>query len=137
MIKVFFVFCLLFLSISLMAQEKGEEELLLTQSIERGGLIYEDFCVTCHLPDGNGVEKVFPPLAKSDYLKDKRPESIKAIKFGQKGEIVVNGVVYNSVMVSPGLTNKEVADVMNYISNSWTNINKNRVTALEVSKVAR
>ena len=119
------------------AQENESEASLLTQSIERGSLIYQDFCVTCHLPDGKGVEKVFPPLDNSDFLTTKRTESIRAIKFGQKGEILVNDVVYNSVMVSPGLSDDEIADVMNYILNSWSNSNTKRVSLLEVSKVER
>ena len=119
------------------AQENESEASLLTQSIERGSLIYQDFCVTCHLPDGKGVKKVFPPLDNSDFLTTKRTESIRAIKFGQKGEILVNDVVYNSVMVSPGLSDDEIADVMNYILNSWSNSNTKRVSLLEVSKVER
>ena len=43
----------------------------LKKSIERGSEIYADFCVTCHLPNGNGVENIYPPLAKSDYLMKK------------------------------------------------------------------
>ena len=119
------------------AQENESEASLLTQSIERGSLLYQDFCVTCHLPDGKGVKKVFPPLDNSDFLTTKRTESIRAIKFGQKGEILVNDVVYNSVMVSPGLSDDEIADVMNYILNSWSNSNTKRVSPLEVSKVER
>ena len=35
----------------------------LTESINRGKIIYADFCVTCHLESGEGVEYTFPPLA--------------------------------------------------------------------------
>jgi len=91
----------------------------LTFSIQRGELIYMDFCVTCHRPDGKGVENSFPPLANSDYLRERRQESIRSVKFGQQGEIVVNGATYNGVMSPMGLENDEIADVMNYIMNSW------------------
>ena len=37
------------------------------------------------------------------------------------GEINVNGVTYNNVMATMGLSDEEVADVMNYINNSWGN----------------
>ena len=40
----------------------------LEQSIADGKEIYNDFCVQCHLDNGEGVSGVFPPLAKSDYL---------------------------------------------------------------------
>lgn len=109
----------------------------LKTSMERGKDIYADFCVTCHLPNGEGVENVYPPLAKSDYLLKNREASIKGIKYGQKGEITVNGKTYNNVMAPMGLSDDEVADVMNYINNSWGNKNKKIVTKEEVSKVKK
>ncbi|WP_406684736.1 cytochrome c [Seonamhaeicola sp. MEBiC1930] len=106
-------------------------------SIEMGKEIYTDFCVVCHMPNGEGMAKVFPPLAKSDYLMKNREASIKGIKYGQSGEIVVNGVTYNSAMSAMGLSNKEIADVMNYITNSWGNKNEKMVTEEEVSNIKK
>lgn len=96
----------------------------LAKSKERGKQIYEELCVTCHLAEGTGMEGVFPPLANSDYLAKNKERSIHAIKFGQEGEITVNGTVYNNVMPAQGLSDQEVADVMNYIQNSWGNKGK-------------
>ncbi|MEY8848400.1 cytochrome c [Psychroserpens sp. XS_ASV72] len=107
----------------------------LVESIQRGSEIYSDLCVTCHLPNGKGVPNLFPPLAQSDYLMNNRIESIKAIKYGLNGEIVVNGKSYNSAMVAQGLSDTEVADVMNYISNSWGNENRSMVSEKEVSEI--
>lgn len=109
----------------------------LKESIERGNEIYTDFCISCHLPNGEGVESVFPPLAKSDYLIKNREGSIRGIKYGQEGEIVVNGKTYNGMMAALGLSDDEVADVMNYITNSWGNKNDKIVTEEEVSKVKK
>lgn len=109
----------------------------LKASIEHGEEIYTDFCVSCHLPNGKGVERVYPPLANSDYLLKNREASIKGIKFGMNGEIVVNGKKYNSVMAPLGLSDDEIADVMNYISNSWGNKNDKIVTEAEVSKIKK
>lgn len=109
----------------------------LESSVERGYEIYKDFCINCHLPTGEGVAGVFPPLAKSDYLVKNRIESIRAIKFGLQGEIVVNGKTYNSVMAPLGLSDDEVADVMNYINKSWGNTNDKIVTEDEVSKIEK
>tara|TARA_R110000868_G_scaffold14075_10_gene65767 strand:+ start:10497 stop:10904 length:408 start_codon:yes stop_codon:yes gene_type:complete len=108
----------------------------LQKSIERGNEIYADFCITCHLDKGEGVKNVFPPLAKSDYLKKNREESIRGIKYGQKGELTVNGVTYNGVMPPMGLEDEEIADVMNYILNSWgNNSSKEIVTPDEVAAI--
>jgi len=109
----------------------------LKKSMERGQEIYADFCVTCHLDKGEGVPYTFPPLAASDYVMENREGSIKAIKYGLQGEITVNGVTYNSAMAAMGLEDEEVADVMNYISNSWGNSSKAIVTIEEVAKIQK
>jgi mono/diheme cytochrome c family protein len=51
------------------------------------------------------------------------------------GPIVVNGKKYNNAMSAMGLTNQEVADVMNYIMNSWSNKQKKSVSLKEVALV--
>jgi mono/diheme cytochrome c family protein len=114
-----------------------ETQTELEESIQRGGEIYEDFCVTCHRPNGEGIAKSFPPLAGSDYLHNNRELSIRAVKYGQRGEIVVNGETYNSVMAAQGLDDDEVADVMNYIMNSWGNKQDKMVRVEEVASVTK
>jgi len=114
---------------------KRSQDTALQQSIKRGKLIYVDMCVACHLPNGEGVAKVFPPLAKSNYLMTKREASIRAVKYGIQGEIVVNDVEYKGVMSNLGLYEDEVADVMNYITNSWGNKNPKMITEEEVKNV--
>ncbi|MBX2826679.1 MAG: cytochrome c [Flavobacteriaceae bacterium] len=105
--------------------------------MERGGLLYSDFCMQCHLANGFGVPGSFPPLANSDWLRDKRTESIHAVKFGQKGKITVNEIPYDGYMAPMGLSDEEVADVMNYVMNSWGNSQKKMVTPQEVKAVEK
>ncbi|SHJ39706.1 c-type cytochrome [Pseudozobellia thermophila] len=112
------------------------QEADLEESMLRGKDIYMDFCVTCHLENGEGVANTFPPLAQSDYLAQNRTASIRGVKYGQQGEIVVNGVTYNNAMPSMGLEPEEIADVMNYIMNSWGNWSDKLVTTDEVKAVA-
>lgn len=107
------------------------------ESIKRGKEVYTDMCVTCHLANGEGVAKVYPPLAKSDYLMEKREASIRAIKYGLRGKIVVNGITYKNMMTRLGLLDDEVADVMNYITNSWGNKNEKMITVEEVKAVSK
>jgi len=108
----------------------------LVKSINRGKEIYTDFCIQCHLANGKGTE-TFPPLAGSDWLVNKRKESIHAVKYGQSGPIKVNGKNYNSMMSPLGLTDEEVANVMNYIMNSWGNKQSKMVTVSEVKAVKK
>mgnify|MGYP001381570612 CR=1 FL=1 len=108
----------------------------LEQSITDGEEIYQDFCVQCHLDTGEGVSGVFPPLAKSDYLFNNIEMSIRGLKYGLSGPIIVNGEEYNGVMQDQGLDDIEIADVMNYILNNWGNkfndmITEERVTNIE------
>lgn len=132
--KYFFTGYLLILGVctSAFSQDNG-----MAKSIERGSEIYADFCITCHLDKGQGVEAVFPPLAKSDYLMENRKESLFGIKYGRSGEITVNGVVYNNTMVAFGLEDQEIADVMNFITNSWGNKNDKMVTEEEVAAITK
>ena len=107
----------------------------LRQSMERGSAIYTDFCMQCHMADGKGVAETFPPLAKADYLNEQTTASIKAVKYGLQGEIVVNGKTYQSAMPKPGLYDDEIADVMNFILNSWGNEHAELITEETVSAI--
>jgi mono/diheme cytochrome c family protein len=99
----------------------------LTKSIERGKMIYAENCISCHMGTGEGVPASFPPLAKSDYLIKTPEKAIYAVKFGLVGKITVNGIQYNNMMPAPGLDNDEIADVMNYIHNSWGNTSDKKI----------
>ena len=108
---------------------------LLEQSIADGKEIYQDFCLQCHLDTGKGVSGVFPPLAQSDYLLNDLDLSIKGIKYGMSGPITVNGEEYNGVMQNQGLDDVEIADVMNYVINSWGNKSKEVITPERVASI--
>ncbi|HNQ27839.1 MAG TPA: cytochrome c [Aquaticitalea sp.] len=132
MISIFIILCVL---LSCKNNQHTPQDPELQKSIQRGAIVYEDFCMQCHLPDGKGVPKAFPPLDGSDYLAKNRDASIRAVKYGMSGEITVNGQKYNTTMAPLGLTDEEVADVMNYIYNTWSNKNPKMVTVDEVSKI--
>ena len=50
---------------------------------------------------------------------------------------MVNGQKYSSTMSPMGLSDEEVADVMNYIMNSWSNKQTKMVTVAEVALVKK
>lgn len=107
------------------------------ESISGGAEIYNNFCASCHLSNGEGIKGVFPPLKNSDWLKEKRKESIHAVKFGLRGPITVNGVEYDNLMPALGLSDQEIANVMNYIYSSWGNTLKEPVTEEEVGAIEK
>lgn len=107
-----------------------------SESYANGQMLYEDFCMLCHMANGKGVPKAFPPLANSDYLKDIKA-TVNSIKYGLNGPIVVNGIKYNRVMAPMGLDDQEVADVTNYILNTWGNRHNQRITKQMVEKLTK
>ena len=117
---------------ALLYQEKSKEE-----SIVAGEETYQDFCLQCHLTTGAGVSGVFPPLKNSDYLMNNIEKSIAGIKFGLKGEIIVNDEIYDGVMAKQGLDHEEIADVMNYILNQWGNSYDKQITHQQVREVQK
>lgn len=115
-----------------LSQKKTKEE-----SILAGQEIYQDFCVQCHLTSGEGVSGVFPPLKASDYLLDNIEKSIAGVKYGLRGKITVNDEVYDGVMVTQGLDDDEIADVMNYILNEWGNSFEKQITSQQVLEIQK
>lgn len=94
----------------------------LKASIERGKEVYILECQSCHMAEGEGLPGVYPPVAKTDYLKQPTPFLINIILKGQTGEIVVNGTKYDTPMPAQEyLSDEKVSDVLNFIRNTWTN----------------
>jgi len=123
-----FIFLIILFSTSSLAQQSSGD------SYMRGQMLYVDFCVRCHLPDGTGETGLIPPLANADFLQDIQA-TVQSIKYGIHGPITVNGVIYNNTMAPMGLENDEIADVTNYILNSWGNSADVIVTEAYVRKI--
>lgn len=106
------------------------------KSIANGKKVYANNCMNCHMEDGKGLEGAFPPVAQSDYLKRPSKDLIEVILKGQSGEIKVNGVVYNGMMPAQDyLSDEEIADVLNYINNSWGNKNVKPILPSQVKQL--
>lgn len=89
---------------------------------QQGHNLYDQHCGSCHFEEGVGLRQLMPPLAGSDYLRDKPREVVRGIRYGMKGEIVVNGVTYDEVM--PGnvdLSEFQIVNIVNYINQAWGN----------------
>ena len=74
------------------------------------------------MEQGEGIPDVNPPVAKTDYLKKSSDTLIDIILNGQSGDVVVNGKKYNAIMPAMEyMDDEQIADVLNYIRNSWGN----------------
>ncbi len=112
------------------------QPLSMAKSIANGKNVYANNCMNCHMEDGKGLEGAFPPIAKSDFLKRPPKDLINVILKGQSGELKVNGVVYNGVMPAQDyLSDEEIADVLNYINNSWGNKNLKPILPSQVKQL--
>ena len=123
--------CCLIVFLNLQVQKSKSE------SIKNGAELYRDFCYRCHGFNGEGQLDLIPPLKSSDYLLNNIDLSIAGLKYGLKGEIIVNGKSYNSYMAYQGLENEEIADIMNYILNEWGNNSEEFITSVRVDKVEK
>jgi nitrite reductase (NO-forming) len=112
-------------------------DLTLEQQVEAGKDLFAGTCSTCHQPDGAGLQGVFPPLARSDYLARDPRRLPSVILHGLTGKVTVNGSEYNSVMPPmTQLTDDEVANISTYVLNSWGNPG-GRVTKSEAAAIRK
>jgi glucose/arabinose dehydrogenase/mono/diheme cytochrome c family protein len=100
-----------------------------------GQKVYRVACQVCHQADGNGVPGMHPPLKDSDWVTGDKERLIRIVLEGIKGEIEVNGEIYNHVMPAPSqLDVAQVADVLTFIRQSFGN-DASEVTVEEVQGV--
>lgn len=105
-----------------------------TQYYSNGRKLYKTICANCHMENGEGLGRLIPPLANSDYLVSNRADLARTLKYGLNGPITVDGVDYNQPMpANPGLTDLEIAEILTYIGNTWGN-NMGGFTIEEVEK---
>jgi mono/diheme cytochrome c family protein len=94
----------------------------LTASINRGKEVYTSYCLACHQADGSGVPRLNPPLIKTKWVLGDKNELIKVVLKGMSGEIEVDGDTYHNAMPPHDfLSDQQVADVLTYVRNSFTN----------------
>lgn len=105
-----------------------------------GRELFAKNCAMCHQAEGQGIEGVFPPLARSDFLMARasasdRGELVDFILNGKTGKLTVNGKEYNGVMTPvSGLTDEDIAAVLTFVTSSWGNSGGKAFTPDEVSK---
>ncbi len=106
-------------------------------SMKRGQAVYSRTCIACHQPTGMGLPPVFPPLAGSEWIAKDASIAVRNIVNGMQGPVTVKGVTYNSMMPPvAGLSDKDIADVVTYVNNSFGNTGA-IVTEAEVTAIKK
>lgn len=94
----------------------------LALSIANGKKVYVQNCLTCHQADGTGVATMNPPLIKTSYVLGDKPTLIKIVLNGFNEDVQINGQTYSNTMTPHAtMTDQEIADVLTYVRNSFTN----------------
>ena len=83
-----------------------------------GAPAYLNHCAACHQLDGKGVPNVIPSLVDNGVVKSGGPQSVIRVIVGG---IEAQGTYGPMPAVGNGMTDQEVADVVNYVRAAWSN----------------
>jgi mono/diheme cytochrome c family protein len=102
-------------------------------AMRRGAEIYSDACSSCHLENGVGQPRYFPPLGPNAMLQQADPIGLEHLILagGRIGTSPSRPSPLSMPSFAWKLSDQEVADVSTYIRNSWGN----QAAAVSVSDV--
>lgn len=88
----------------------------------RGALLYVEYCIVCHRADGMGVERIFPALEGNSAVFSDQADSVLQITLsgGRMPKTPYDRMAFTMPEFS-SLADADIAEVVNYIRNSWTN----------------
>jgi mono/diheme cytochrome c family protein len=93
------------------------------EAMRRGAEIYSDACTSCHLEDGVGQPRLFPPLGHDAMLQQSDPAGVLHLILA--GTRIGTSASRPSPLAMPSfawkLSDQEIADVATYTRNSWGN----------------
>ncbi|MFI2741923.1 c-type cytochrome [Zhouia sp. PK063] len=93
-----------------------------TLAFAEGKKIYLQYCANCHQINGSGVPNLNPPLQKTTYVLGDKNKLISILLDGSNVGLDVNGKTYSNSMPSHNyLSDKQIAEVLSYIRNSFGN----------------
>lgn len=109
-----------------------------SQNRVNGKKIYETRCLVCHQADGGGVPNMNAPLdGASNLVGDDIARLVKIIRYGYNERIALDGYYYtNAMTANPDLKDTDIADVLSYVRNNWSNKASN-ITVAQVQQAKR
>ncbi|WP_404304401.1 PVC-type heme-binding CxxCH protein [Neorhodopirellula lusitana] len=88
----------------------------------------EGSCYACHRDNGEGIIRIYPPLAGSEWINGDPDRLVKLTLHGIWGKIRVRGKIFEPTQGVPPMTalgtmftDSEIAAVLTYVRNSWGN----------------
>ncbi|MBL0883192.1 MAG: cytochrome c [Chitinophagaceae bacterium] len=115
----------------------NQSQPIIKASMDRGKIIYLQRCMACHQVDGSGGPRLNPPLDGASTVKgNDKLKLVRIIIKGMTERVEIDGEYYdNNMSANPDLTDTQIADVLNYIRNSWGN--KASIVTIAEVKAAR
>jgi mono/diheme cytochrome c family protein len=103
-----------------------------------GKAIYAHACIACHEADGTGAPRIYPPLPGNANLQSADPSSTLRIILDGAETVTTPRAPNKGSMpaYAKQLSDRQIADVANYIRNSWGNA-ATLVTPAQVAKARR
>lgn len=93
------------------------------QLMQRGARVYKERCAQCHQGNGEGVPRIYPPLANNEAIVMRNP--VNAIRMVLNGgfppSTAGNPRPYGMPPFAQLLSDEEVASVVTYVRGSWGN----------------
>jgi mono/diheme cytochrome c family protein len=108
------------------------------EAMSAGSAVYTHACIACHEANGTGSPRIYPPLPGNANLQSANPSSILHIILDGAQTVTTPRAPNTGSMpaYAKQLSDQQIADVTNYIRNSWGNAAP-LVTADEVTKARR
>jgi mono/diheme cytochrome c family protein len=133
---LFLLFVLALFSLQAQVHKQAvSQHTLLLRSIARGKGIYVQNCLSCHQADGHGLGNMNPPLIQTPYVLGDKVKLITIVLNGFNEDVEINDKKYQNTMPAHDfLKDQQIADVLTYIRNNFTN-KASRVSVGEVKKV--
>jgi glucose/arabinose dehydrogenase/mono/diheme cytochrome c family protein len=103
--------------------------------LAKGKKHYATYCQSCHMANGEGQLKNFPPLYQTGWVTGSKERLINVVLKGLQEKIRVHGVIYDGVMpAQANLSDEELSQLLSYIRTSFGN-EASHILPNEVKKV--
>lgn len=88
----------------------------------RGAILYAEYCQVCHRADGGGVPRIFPALDDNSAVYARNADSVLQITLsgGRMPKTPHDRMAFTMPEFSH-LSDSDIAEVVNFVRNSWTN----------------
>lgn len=88
----------------------------------RGAILYAEYCQVCHRADGKGVPRIFPALDANSAVIARDADSVLQITMnGGRMPKTPHDRMAFTMPEFKHLSDSDIAEIVNYVRNSWTN----------------